>query len=110
MALASRVACGCPAMVLRPRASPNPFFAAPRYTAKGPNTCAGFAASCNHEAQDALQWASWGAWVPQYQLLVNGAHALRAGIDYVKDDSCSQCGSRTDDDLYHSMWAAIEVR
>ena len=48
--------------------------------------------------------------MPQYQLLVNGAHALRAGIDYVKDDSCSQCGSRTDDDLYHSMWAAIEVR
>ena len=38
------------------------------YTAKGPNTCAGFAASCDHEAQDALQWASWG-------------------IDYVKDDS-----------------------
>ena len=30
------------------------------YTAKGPSTCAGFAASCKHEAQDALQWASWG--------------------------------------------------
>ena len=30
------------------------------YTAKGPTTCAGFAASCQHEAQDALQWASWG--------------------------------------------------
>ena len=30
------------------------------YTAKGPNTCAGFAASCQHEALDALQWASWG--------------------------------------------------
>ena len=30
------------------------------YTAKGPTTCAGFAASCKHEVQDALQWASWG--------------------------------------------------
>ena len=30
------------------------------YTAKGHSTCAGFAASCEHEAQDALQWASWG--------------------------------------------------
>ena len=30
------------------------------YTAKGPNTCARFAASCDHEVIDALQWASWG--------------------------------------------------
>jgi hypothetical protein len=30
------------------------------YTAKGPNTCAGYAASCDHEFQDAAQWASWG--------------------------------------------------
>ena len=30
------------------------------YTAKGPTTCAGFAASCRHEAQDAAQWAEWG--------------------------------------------------
>ena len=30
------------------------------YTAKGTHTCGGYAASCNHEAQDALQWASWG--------------------------------------------------
>ena len=30
------------------------------YTAKGVNTCAGYAASCGHEWQDALQWASWG--------------------------------------------------
>ena len=30
------------------------------YTAKGPNTCAGVAASCDHEYQDAAQWASWG--------------------------------------------------
>lgn len=30
------------------------------YTAKGPTTCAGFAASCDHEFQDASQWASWG--------------------------------------------------
>ena len=30
------------------------------YTAKGNRTCAGFAASCEHEVQDAAQWASWG--------------------------------------------------
>ena len=36
------------------------------YTAKGPHTCAGFAASCDHEVEDAAQWAAWG-------------------IDYVKD-------------------------
>ena len=30
------------------------------YSARGPHTCAGFAASCDHEAQDAAQWASWG--------------------------------------------------
>lgn len=30
------------------------------YTAKGPNTCAHFAASCDHEVQDAAQWATWG--------------------------------------------------
>lgn len=34
---------------------------------------------------------------------------LLAGIDYVKDDSCSSCGSRTDDDLYHSMWEGIQA-
>lgn len=38
------------------------------YTAKGTTTCAGFAASCNHEVEDAAQWAEWT-------------------IDYVKDDS-----------------------
>lgn len=30
------------------------------YTAKGHTTCAGFAASCQNEALDALQWAAWG--------------------------------------------------
>lgn len=35
--------------------------------------------------------------------------SLLAGIDYVKDDSCSSCGSRTDDDLYHSMWEGIQA-
>jgi len=45
------------------------------YTAKGPNTCARFAASCDHEEQDAAQWAAWG-------------------IDYVKDDSCSSCAGK----------------
>ncbi len=59
------------------------------YTAKGPRTCAGFAASCNHEALDAAQWASWG-------------------IDYVKDDSCSSCGNFTDNELYHAMWLGIQ--
>ncbi len=28
------------------------------YTAKGPNTCARFAASCDHEVEDAAQWAA----------------------------------------------------
>ena len=60
------------------------------YTAKGPKTCAGFAASCQHEVQDATQWASWG-------------------IDLVKDDSCSTCGSESDDELYGNMWAAIQA-
>ena len=30
------------------------------YSAKGTRTCGGFAASCDHEAQDAALWASWG--------------------------------------------------
>lgn len=60
------------------------------YTAKGPNTCARFAASCNHEVQDAAQWAEWG-------------------IDYVKDDSCSTCPGFTDNEIYARMWAAIEA-
>lgn len=59
------------------------------YTAKGPRTCDGFAASCQHETIDATQWASWG-------------------IDYVKDDSCSEC--RSNDTLdYSIMWAAIQA-
>lgn len=29
------------------------------YTAAGPHTCAGFAASCDHEEIDARQWADW---------------------------------------------------
>jgi alpha-galactosidase len=90
-----------------------------RYTAKGPNTCAGFAASCNHEAQDALQWATWGKCAGSIVIWSNelplGAARLfvSPGIDYVKDDSCSNCvgpngETRSDDDLYHSMWLAIE--
>ncbi len=58
------------------------------YTAKGPNTCAGFAASCDHEYIDAQQWADWG-------------------IDYVKDDSCSTCQNRTDNEDYQIMFDAI---
>jgi len=60
------------------------------YTAKGTTTCDGFAASCDHEAIDAAQWAEWG-------------------IDYVKDDSCSNCDNYTDNELYARMWAAIEA-
>ena len=59
------------------------------YTAKGPTTCGGFAASCDHEVIDATQWAAWG-------------------IDYVKDDACSQCGSYTDNEMYQTMWSAIQ--
>ena len=66
------------------------------YTAKGPHTCAGFAASCNHETQDAKQWAEWG-------------------IDYVKDDSCSTCKNPTtgkawtDTEDYGRMWQGMQV-
>jgi alpha-galactosidase len=60
------------------------------YTAKGTHTCARFAASCDHEVQDAAQWASWG-------------------IDYVKDDSCSSCDNKTDNQLYGGMWQAIQA-
>lgn len=40
------------------------------YTSKSPYTCAGFAASCEHEMQDARLFASWeidyvkARWVP----------------------------------------------
>eukprot|EP00729_Bicosta_minor_P022249 gene22249-3703_t len=39
------------------------------YTARGPHTCAKFAASCMHELVDIKQWANWT-------------------VDYMKDDSC----------------------
>ena len=45
------------------------------YTAKGPHTCAGFAASCDHEVEDAAQWATWG-------------------IDYVKDGENTRRNTR----------------
>ena len=59
------------------------------YTAKGPHTCQQRAASCNHEAQDAKSWASWG-------------------VDYVKDDSCSTCVGNSDMQDYHRMWLGIQ--
>lgn len=62
----------------------------PQYTAKGDHTCQKRAASCGHEAVDAKQWAEWG-------------------IDYVKDDSCSKCGTKTDNELYAGMWQAIQA-
>ncbi len=40
--------------------------------------------------QDAANWAAWG-------------------IDYVKDDSCSECPNRSDNDDYHVMWQAIQA-
>jgi len=60
------------------------------YTAKGTHTCQRKAASCDHEVIDAKQWAEWG-------------------IDYVKDDSCSTCPGKTDNELYSSMWKAIQA-
>jgi alpha-galactosidase len=40
------------------------------YTCAGTKTCAGFAGSCGHEFQDALQYARWG-------------------VDYIKEDWCN---------------------
>ena len=68
----------------------HPSTAFPQYTAKGDHTCQKRAASCGHEAVDAKQWAEWG-------------------VDYVKDDSCSKCGSKTDNELYAGMWQAIQA-
>lgn len=41
------------------------------YTSRSPYTCAGYAASCQHETVDANQYAAWL-------------------VDYVKDDSCGK--------------------
>lgn len=46
------------------------------YTAKGTTTCAGFAASCGHEVEDALQWASWG--IDYVKVRARGAEWLYA--------------------------------
>jgi len=52
------------------------------YTGPGPLTCAGFAASYEHEAQDARQFADWGFdflkydWC-SYDGVVKGDHSLR---------------------------------
>jgi len=88
------------------------------YTAKGTNTCAGFAASCNHEAQDAAQWASWGIdygvspWLlPRSSLRRTQQLVLvpLPPLGAVKDDACSSCGDLSDDALYHTMWQAIQA-
>jgi len=103
------------------------------YTAKGPNTCAKFAASCGHEVQDAAQWASWGIDVRRARARARrSAPRTRARAaqrsdaaahppppptpppQYVKDDSCSVCvrangTAFTDDEIYHEMWLAIEA-
>jgi len=57
------------------------------YTARAPHTCAGFAASCGREAVDVRQWANWT-------------------VDYMKDDSCGDCGRPVEVD-YGVMQAAI---
>lgn len=55
------------------------------YTARGQHTCAGYAASCGYEAQDALLYASWG-------------------MEYVKDDNCGACHS----DSYLQDYGAMQ--
>jgi len=57
------------------------------YTSKSPFTCAGFAASCEHEARDAALFAQWE-------------------IDYVKEDSCGPCRNNDTAD-YVAMHDAI---
>ena len=58
------------------------------YTARSHATCAGFAASCMHEAVDAAQYAAWG-------------------VDYLKDDSCGGCRAPLAD--YAAMQQAIDA-
>jgi alpha-galactosidase len=50
------------------------------YSSPGPQTCAGFTASYQHEQQDVATWASWG-------------------VDYVKYDWCSYDGIAKDKSL-----------
>lgn len=49
------------------------------YTARGPHTCQGFAASCLHELQDAAYYAS-------------------IGVNFLKDDSCGSCAVHAADE------------
>ena len=58
------------------------------YTSRSNFTCAGFAASCGHELQDAANYASWE-------------------VDYVKDDSCGSCRDVLSD--YAIMQSAIWI-
>ncbi|MFO1076761.1 MAG: NPCBM/NEW2 domain-containing protein [Planctomycetota bacterium] len=64
------------------------------YTSPGPQTCAGFAGSWQHEAQDVATWSEWG-------------------VDYVKHDWCSYGGIAKDQSLpelqkpYRVMQAAL---
>ena len=57
------------------------------YTARSSTTCAGFAASCDHELVDVTEWANWT-------------------VDYMKDDSCGYCGRPVEVD-YGVMQSAI---
>jgi alpha-galactosidase len=65
------------------------------YSSPGPQTCAGFTASWQHEEQDARTWAAWG-------------------VDYVKYDWCSYDGIAKDKSLpelqkpYSVMRAALD--
>ena len=56
------------------------------YTARGHNTCAGFAGACGHEAQDA-------AWYAQHL------------VDYLKDDDCGPCSDYLSD--YGAMFRGL---
>ena len=83
------------------------------YTAKGPTTCAGFAASCNHEVQDAAQWAEWGIdyvkeCVPEPARCARPRKRLTP-LPLHRSDSCSTCAGFTDDQLYARMWGAIQA-
>ena len=54
------------------------------YTARGTKTCCGFAGACGYEASDAAWYAS-------------------LGVDLLKDDACSNCGTDTFYDSYGAM-------
>jgi hypothetical protein len=84
------------------------------YTARGSNTCAGFAGSCGHEAQDAAQFAEWG--ISYIKVKLSGARPFplrpsfipdcpSTAVSVPQDDDCSGCSTYLND--YHAMQAGI---